>query len=201
MNAFVFMVLFASQAFASGGAVGNGGDAVVCRPSSQNKFNGYYALDYLAKYQSNLDAVPAASIEQALNRIEAGLHAKLPELWPSFREFRNNVFNTRDFTRKHIWEEAAFGLVDLKDEALVERLPENCRAGDKIAVVQAVIRQPPSVAGLPEYKVKYKFVPQVTEALRRQNPVQLSFLIVHEWLWDFSKNVDRNRVINYLLHS
>lgn len=200
MKWLILSLLISHNAHA-GGAVGNGGDAIVCRSSKQNNFAGYYSLDYLAKYQTDLEIIQAKSFDQALDRIEKGLKEKLPELAKNFREYRQNLFNKTDFTKKQIWEESPFGLVDLKDEALVDLLPENCTESGKAYVIQAAIRQPPAISGLPEYKVKYKFVSKVIEELKKQNPVQLSFLVLHEWLWDFSKNVERNRKINYWLHS
>ena len=64
-----------------------------------------------------------------------------------------------------------------------------------------MIRQPSSLSGRPPSTYVYKFVPDLVDQLKSENPIQLSFLLIHEWLWDFSSHVDRNRRINYWLHS
>ncbi len=195
-------LLLAAEAHAvKGNGVGNGGDAVLCRKSAGSVFDGYYSLDFLAQYDPTSLPVAMATLDASLDRIERGLKAKLPALLLSFQEFRLTLFNDRNMTLERIWERAPFGLVDLKDEELVTLLPANCVSGDKAQISQAVIRQPPSVSGLPPGKILYRFVPTVVDQLAQSNPVQLSFLLVHEWLWDFSSNVARNRRINYWLHS
>lgn len=199
--AHAFSNLFSPSFSSAGQEVGNGGDAVFCKPSSANSFNGYYSLDYLSFFSPDAQIVPAETVDQSLSRIEKLLTQKLPTLAQDFKSFRADVFNQTNLGRPHIWEVAPFGLIDLKDEALVTLLPENCRSGDKVNIVQAVIRQPPQVSGLPPTKLLFKFVPQVVNDLKANNPVQLSYLIVHEWLWSFSDNVQRNRRITNWLHS
>jgi hypothetical protein len=196
------IALFVGQAQAlSGNGVNNGGDAVSCRPSTTNSYEGYYSLDYLAQFDPALQAVEVRSLDDSLARMEAGLKAKLPELVPSFLDFKSGLFNETNPRHARFWEKAPFGLIDLKDENLVTRLPENCRDGEKVSIVQAVVRQPPNISGRPLDKFVYKYVPEVVDRLRSTQPIQLSFLILHEWLWDFSSNVERNRRLDYWLHS
>lgn len=201
MKTLVTLITLLTLKSYAGGIVGNGGDAAYCRPSTENKFSGYYSLDYLVQYNPDEPVGTAQSIDSSLERVEKVLREKLPELADNFHEFVINVFNTTNPTKKYYWEKTPFGLVDLKDENLVTQLPKNCRVGDQTEIVQAVIRMNSTVVGLPPDKFLFRFVPEVTEQLQSSNPVQLSFLIVHEWLWNFSDNVDRNRRINYWLHS
>jgi hypothetical protein len=35
----------------------------------------------------------------------------------------------------------------------------------------------------------------------KSQPLQISFLLIHEWLWDFSSNIERNSRINNFIHS
>jgi hypothetical protein len=195
------LLVFSFSAFAAGGAVGNGGDGVFCKPSPGNPFQGYYSLDYLAQFNPAIPLAEAQSLDQSLDRIEKTLRAELPELAASFKVFRDEIFNETDFTKTHIWDRANFGLIDLKDEMLVNKVPENCRNGDQVQIVQAVIRLNKEVSGLPGDKINYKYVPEVVNELRKKNGLQLSFLLVHEWLWSFSSSVERNRRINYWLHA
>ncbi len=197
----LLLLTFTCNLAIAGQEVGNGGDAVKCIASGANSFEGYYSLDYLAKYDAQWPIANYDSLDAILDRIESGLSSKIPHLSRQFKEFRQDLFNETNLARKHHWERVPFGLVDLQDEQMVVQLPENCRQGEKTSIVQAVIRQSPSFSGLPEYKLRFSYVADVVNELKNQNAVQLSFLIIHEWLWEFSNNVERNRTINYWLHS
>lgn len=186
---------------AIGGDVGNGGDAVYCQSSNNNPFSGYYSLDYLVQYQNSDDLVAANSLESSLVRIENLFKKNIPELYESFLLFHKNILNTTDTTQVHLWEKAPFGLVDLKDEKLVNLIPANCLNNGNISIVQAAIRVNSNLSGRPLGFYLYKYVPEVLQNLKMTNPVQASFLIVHEWLWQHSSSVDRNRRVNYWLHS
>lgn len=200
MLLFLFWI-HAGLVHAAGNGVNNGGNAVLCASSTKNAFTGYYSLDFLIQYRPELLPVPVASLNASLDRIEMGLRNRIPELLTSFRDFRAGLFNEDNPKLSRLWEKVSFGLVDLDDQDVVAVLPENCRTDEKISVVPAVIRQSPGVSGRPPGTYIYRYVPQVIEALQSTNPIQLSFLILHEWLWDFSSNVDRNRRIDYWLHS
>ena len=202
MILFLSFILTHEISNAGGFTVNNGGDAVVCQPApAMNQLNGYYSLDFMALFRPEMPPVQVGSVAQSLHRIEAILREKLPELAPSFSEFVGTLFNETQYFQPRIWEKAAYGLVDLKDENFVSIVPVNCQQNGHLMIVQAVIRQDPSALGLPKDKVLYRYVPEVIKNLIHTNPLQLSFLLVHEWLWDFSDNVERNRRINYLLHS
>ena len=202
MKFFLILLLTHSVSWAGGFTVNNGGDAVVCQPAPMlNQLNGFYSLDFMALFRADMPPVQVRSVAESLHRIEKLLHEKLPELAPSFSEFVGTLFNETQYFQPRIWEKAAYGLVDLKDENFVSIVPSNCLQDGHLMIVQAVIRQDPSALGLPKNKVLYRYVPEVIKNLIKTNPLQLSFLLVHEWLWDFSDNVERNRRINYLLHS
>lgn len=197
------LLVVCSPTLWAGQEVGSGGDAVSCTASRDNTFVGTYSLDYLLTYtesNNNQDVVEVPSVEQSLQRIRARLAEKLPEFLESFNEFTQLIRNT-DVLQPRFWEEAPFGLVDIKDENLLHLVPMNCRNGEKVQIVQAIIRQNFLNAGVAGDKTIYRFVPRVFNDLQLNAPVQLSFLLVHEWLWDISHNVDRNRRINRFLHS
>lgn len=198
---FGMLFLFIPFLALAGGYVGNGGDAVLCRADNSNPFSGYYSLDYLAQYQGADELIKVSSLEDSLVRIEDQLKKNIPELYESFKLFHNNLFNVADASQIHLWERAPFGLLDLKDEKLATLIPDNCLDGGRLSVVQAAIRVSPLISGRPLGYYLYKYVPEVVEKLQQTNPIQASFLIVHEWLWQHSDSVDRNRRVNYWLHS
>jgi hypothetical protein len=188
-----------------GGAngVGNGGDVIFCTASDNNFLNGAYSLDYiltLSEMQSDTSNAAVSSWKNSSDRIYKILAEKVPTLADLFNDYRRLVFNTGDYSLKRVWEPAPFGLVDLKDELITSQLPRNCQHDGQYQVVQAAIKQFNSFSGTKD-KIIYKFVPALVNELDERSPLQLSYLLVHEWLWDISTNVDRNRRINRFLHS
>ncbi|HEY8269762.1 MAG TPA: hypothetical protein VIG33_02660, partial [Pseudobdellovibrionaceae bacterium] len=133
-------------------------------------------------------------------RILKILQDKAPTLAPYFKDFRDLVFNT-DYSKTKVWESTPFGLVELDDQNITSLIPENCKKEGKTQLIQAVIREFQSFSGADIGHIIYKFDPKIVDSLDKKSPLQLSFLMVHEWLWDLSQNVDRNRRINRFLHS
>lgn len=203
VSQFVCVVLvvlgFAVTGFSAGGEVGNGGDVITCVASAENSFSGKYSLDFILTSGAN-ELASVSSHTASLARIENIFYNNLPEYYESFRSYVS-LINNRDFSKNRIWESAPYGLIDLKDESIVSLVPSNCTRNGKIEVVQAVIRMNPLFSGTPADTIIYKFVPAIFDELKDDRPLQLSFLLVHEWLWEVSKNVERNRRINHFLHS
>lgn len=187
----------------AGQDVGNGGDVVDCVASSDSPFQGTYSLDYLVTYQEsnlNQDIVKVASISESLGQLRKLLSEKLPEYIQSFDEFSKLILN-KDILKPRIWEEAPFGLIDIHDENLISLVPTNCRVNNTLRITQAVVRQTSYFTGVSDEKLIYKYVPKIFQKLEKESPLQLSFVLIHEWLWDLSHNVDRNRRLNRFFHS
>ncbi len=207
---FLFVFLYSFLAYAEGGHVGNGGNALQCHPSPANHLDGIYSLDYVLTLDSATgdDGLsPVADWSSSAVRLQRLLEEKVPGLAPSFADFVRQLYN-RDYGQNsvwspqtRVWEPAPFGLVKLDDQELVSLLPENCSENGTFKIIQAVVRQRPGSSGAPDSTVVYRYFPQVLDQLNRQSPLQLSFVLVHEWLWDVSRNVDRNRRVNRFLHS
>ena len=107
----------------------------------------------------------------------------------------------QDQSRRHVWEPTDYQLTEINDEdlPLAIEIPVNCRENGKLQLVQAVIRQNPTFTG--SKLIVYKYMPKIFEKLENEKPLQLSFLLIHEFLWSISDNVDRNRRINWFFHS
>jgi len=198
----ILSLIFVSSAEARF-VVGNGGDAIQCQPSNDNKLNGAYSLDYivtLANAQGDDGLTPVSSWKDSAERIYNLLLVKTPTLAPYFREFRETVFN-KDYTKTKIWEPTPFGLVEIDDQNITSLIPANCHKDGKVQITQAVIRQFSEFSGTDKGHIIYKYDPAIVASLDQKSPLQLSMLMVHEWLWDLSQNVDRNRRINRFLHS
>jgi hypothetical protein len=198
MMTFLSSLLIGSPVWAGGVIVGNGGDVLRCGS------DGLFSLDYLLTEGSRVTPsnLPAPqTVQQSLNRIEWLLAQKVPTLLASFRE-HVRLLKNHDFTQTAVWEEAANGLINIQDEEIVNLLPANClNTEGKAELIQAIIREFWVFSGRPEGKTLFKYVPQIYAELETQKPLQLSFLLVHEWLWSISQNVDRNRRVGHFLHS
>jgi hypothetical protein len=184
-----------------GGEVDNGGDVIVCDASGENAFVGYFSLDYLLTYQganSNADVSEVLSAENSLDRIEKILESKSVVLAKSLSTYRRFLSNHSDRSLPRIWEEATFGLTDIKDEDMIRLLPRNCYhrdEEDRIHLIQAVIRE--SRPG----QIIYHYDSQIQIELQSTDSLQLSFLLVHEWLWDHATSARVVRDANRYLHS
>lgn len=55
---------------------------------------------------------------ESRDRILKALDERTPRFAESFREFLTGMENTTDFTQARLWEDAPFGLVDIKDERI-----------------------------------------------------------------------------------
>lgn len=207
---------FASpSARALGGYVGNGGDVVICTPYFENSFNGAYALDFIATYQPSTDAALIKATSAPPNYLQFDpIKMSDPGLagnawWVSiyrklFRVSRDMAEQYRDFVsmiyvgsknRTVFWNDATFGLVDIKDEALAVRIPPNCStpspSGPKL--YQAIIRQ--KLNSLLQFSYDKKLVQSLTSDL------QFSYLMLHEFLWSHTADVETIRFINRFVHS
>jgi hypothetical protein len=156
--------------------VGNGGDVVYCSESStENRFSGYYSYDFLATYNlsnANSDVVQVGSLEASLARVSQVLGRILPERQVEFDEFVRNRNNFSDRKAPRIWLSRPGELIDVQNLPHVRSLPANCRQ-----VYQAVIRYE-----LGE-QIAYEVNPKMLASLE-PHPLQMSFLLVHEFLWE-----------------
>jgi hypothetical protein len=208
VSLFLFPLLISLQAAATGGStVGNGGDFVQCLDSQNEPKYIYKSLDYLLTLDDNGDSdlIESKSLNGTLTEVQKVIDRNFPELTFSFREFLRTLWNS-DVQESRIWEPAAFGVLPIGDEEIGSGhlIPLSCRqkSGETYSVnlVQAIVRlrerfnpdQPKRV---------YAYMSDLIKSVQKSDPVQVSFLLVHEWLWDYSKNVERNRRINRLLHS
>jgi hypothetical protein len=177
------ILLSASLAHA-GGVVGNGGDAAICSPSVANDLAGAYALDFLLEDRKE-PALPAP--ETSMDSLVDALRDPYPGISDGLSRFRDGLFST-DPGGNFVWKAAPDGLVQLDDQKLVELLPPNCRK-----VVQAVIREERPA------QTVFHYDPAIVEQLRAR-PAQLSYLLIHEWLWGYTSDVSVIRDANGIIH-
>jgi hypothetical protein len=206
------LAVSAAPSASAGTKIGTGGDAVRCqRPTEAGQpAEGLYSLDYLLTRSSEFGEPSSTSHwSNSVYRIRRilqvpGFYDAARSLW----EFEQQYLNTTNSNLKYMWEPAPLRLADLKDEKIISSVPANCLdpngfgpEANRIAILQAVIRFEGSEAGRSWDEVLFKYVPEVLDELKETNPVQLSYLLIHEWLWTISDNVVINRRLNSFLHS
>jgi hypothetical protein len=195
-----FFALLAFDPAAAGGdgsLVGNGGDLLFCRQTPNSEFNGFYTLDYVLDYRSQGEFSELALVhswEQSRDRILNNLERISPPMAASFREFALSVFGS---IAQRTWIAADLTTTDVPDEEIDKSLPANCYkdASTELNLAQTVVRR------YGETKVEYLYDQDNLLRLKTERPLQFSFFIVHEWLWDFTTNSRDLRRFNWMLHS
>jgi hypothetical protein len=206
LTAAIVSGLAAPQAARASGTVGNGGDAIVCADVGTS-IKGLYSLDYLLTVGLGGDAAePAASVDASLDRIAQIFwrSRNVPEISTLqffFSEFRRDLYNTTDDARYNFWIASPGGLSFTDDQKIPATLPANCKTDGVPNLTQAFVRTGARFTDHGTETNEYRYVPDVLERLAERDPVQLSFLLVHEWLWNVSHDVVRNREIVRFLHS
>jgi hypothetical protein len=212
------LFLFSIHANA-GGLVGNGGHSVFCKSDPQNRFHGFYDKDYLFSFSadsgfSDDDLRPVTSWESSLREIGAVMSRFLPELTPSFENFRSYAFHKPDGkviqgqVRWWVGVEEELQTVFSKTEFYPDVFPpDNClivgpdfQGPGEIRVpflYQAIVRT--VLLDTKDAKLTlYRYAPKILEQLDQMN---ISFLLVHEWLWDLAQSPEVVRKVNRFLHS
>lgn len=199
---FTLMNVFAGQLALANKEAGNGGDVLKCLKSEQSKFEGLLSLDYLVTYNpmnQNADIVNLKSWKESAARIQGLLTRFAPKKAESWREFVELAENFSDYSKRRIWVAGPTALIRLEDENLVRVIPQNCRvdkAGLPTGILQTVIRQQNGKGGQVRYQIDSEMLSEL-----RSEPTQFSFLMVHEWLWDFFDDASKIREVNRFLHS
>lgn len=196
-----FIVFFSliDASLASGSYVGNGGDTILCKSSPENNFQGHYTLDYLLEFrETNLGPLEIKDFSQTIDRLNLFLGQKYPELLTHFNQFMEAV-KTKQAMHGRLWLEEDSRLIDIEDENIQKLIPINCldeKNGEyRLKLHQTVIRE--SIKD----PIIYHYDKKILEELEAKNPLQYSFFIVHEWLWDLTRDVRSVRSLNWLFHS
>lgn len=199
------LLAFITNSARAGGEAGNGGDVVYCQVSTTNSFVGYYALDYLLTMSSSRDEdiVEIKNwwdhsdwFRRVFNPNQNGIN--MSSYHDAYDDFYFDTYNFQDYLRPHIWIESYFELIDIKDEGIFKKIPENClsrNSSGQPQIIQAVIREKRQKITV------FHYDRNILETLKNSYPLQYSFLLAHEWLWQFTNKPQIIRETNRFLHS
>ncbi len=191
-------ILVATSSAAFADRVRNGGRVTRCSGNSNFQSLDYiFAKEFIDNKKVLLPKV--TSVEQSLERIAGLLIQKLPTLSDSFREFISLIGN-QDPSKKYLWKVSKTGLYELDDEAY-QNIPYQCRKNDKIEIEQAIVRSNTGSSRTKSDQIIFEFDSNIISEMKVNSPQQLSFLLVHEWLWNYTSSFEQNRKVDFLLHS
>lgn len=199
-----FFILFALYflgkfAVAGGVAVGNGGMVARCGMNDH-----FVSLDYLLTYDffgKNVRPLVFNSNTDALLRISALITKKMPKVSSSFEEFVAYLNNESDFSKPYVWVRVyRDDSMYLTDGQNIDHIPTKCRMNSvpQIQFYQAVIRTKRDSSPNANQQIIFYYSHSVFSDI---SALQLSFLQVHEWLWNFTNDVQLIRKLNYFIHS
>ena len=180
----------------------NGGDLVTCRSESGAEFKGSFALDYLVGVSGTPEG--RAALIQEPSSLSTYLLSKVPSAGRDLDEFMSDMWNQIHsqpiWSSKHVWRERRLGLNNLRDEELTSPLPDNCYEGtgpDRVVKLRQIVVREEMPA---TRSIVFNFSRPVFEEIEH-DPMQNSFLMIHEWLWSHADNADVVRNLNWFLHS
>ena len=190
------LVLTTVQVSAKTDGTRGGGNAIRCDDGK------LYAWDFinakLDNVQIDTEFQKAPTAKEILEKISTRLpqiSLQLAFTLDDFRKFNSDLFS-KDSNR--IWIKGHNPLIAVGDEDRT-RIPKSCvaNAGADFKLYQAVIRTQNGAGG----KIRYEYDPDLIAELERTNPLQLSFLYVHEWLRDFLDDSNSITIANQFIHS
>ncbi|MGZ6478241.1 MAG: hypothetical protein ACXWQE_02995 [Bdellovibrionales bacterium] len=182
----------------AGGVVGNGGDSIVCLKLGTN-VPVLLNLDYLLAVENGKTPAPMLSWELSRQRLLGILKANAPELVDSFESFSSSVLGENKFSRPtRTWHILPSDPIRPGQTVPRERLPREC-AEAFIAEFRMVTRYYDETAGHITYK--YSELIHLPEAGETWQVWQFSFLMIHEWLRDFTQDLGQIHSADAFLHS
>lgn len=191
MKTFLLLLMILSlDLYAVSGGGGNGGDVFYCeKDTSLNDFQGDYTLDYLMTEMENSSpkVIKYSRLEDYINYLSALMKSRFTDLAIDFTNFSKSIpVQGYDlYSSQYNWQNGSGELFDIKDENLERIIPGNCHFKS-----QAVIKK----------KNIYFYDGNIFESLPVSKPLQMSYLIVHEWLRNYIVDAQHIRLVNSFLH-
>lgn len=193
-----FLVSISAQARGGGSTdVGNGGMSIECASSPSFRSYDYFVTQHEMRnsFTVNLTLTPAESLQ----RIRALIATKLPAFAASFDEFVGQIQNT-DPSKHYLWIKTD-ELKPIDFDALIDDFHrygiDPCPSGyGSDDLVQVIVRETQPTPQGSQVIFHYD-----THNYSHTTGVQRSFLLVHEWLWNFTDSIASNRRADWLLHS
>ena len=203
LGIFYLTVAFLASNVASasrlGGDSAGGGNAIRCDDGK------LYSWDLINASMASMPIDPELQSAKSARAILAIIAERLasvnPSLAVSLNDFLTLNENALDSSTRRLWLKQVNPLIRLGDEYR-RKIPKTCvaNATEDFQLLQAVIRSTPGESG-ENGKIIYNYDAGVLEKMDENSHVQLSFLYIHEWLRDYTKNPESLLLADQLLHS
>jgi len=199
---FCVFVLPAPSSADTGGVVDNGGGGVACHAGPESPLDGFYALDYALTFDyetGNSDLVEVDSWRTHMWKVMV----RFIELYRFTVEEKGfffiligeirNFIGAAEGDRIHKGRTWVKGSPPPRDGTAKENqlLPANCKNADNKVKIISVVQRLPEFENTPYTKkltrissIQYLYDEATMELLEETNPIQSSFMMMHEWLWD-----------------
>ncbi len=230
MKWILFLIIFLGETnlVFAGGTVENGGDLIVCRDENAPEpppirippinpadpgDGKYFSLDYIYAIGAGSSPSDFASIrdwEDSQGRLVKILSGVSHGLLRSFSRFAEStqqmesLDNDNDLVRKREWSKL-LGLTRYRTNK-IDGIPENClvkqaNGNGTIVKIFSYFRAIIRIEKKSRRSIVYHYNPYFLKSKVMDSPLQLSFIMIHEWLWDYTQDSNVNRSVNNFLHS
>lgn len=191
MTQLIISIFFALSLAWAGQEVGNGGGFAMCADKN------FYSYDFLITQKAPFGALRSGmTSNQHLAHIRNQLLRLQDPLLSSYNEFMSSLFSQLP-GKKFQWFQRN-NLPLLWEPDLDVTLPMHCRKVRKQAATY--FKSYPDTR-----RVDYAYDQNLLKQVEAQpnGGLQVSFLLIHEWLWNFfpRQRFDRLAMLNRLLHS
>jgi len=194
--------------------IGNGGDLIYCSQTSPRVgASGWFVLDFIENRRgAKHNFIQLQNLDEHIVRIGDLVKQHSPELVESWEHYvRSLPFEVSESLKtnelgvsiQREWIKTAQN-ENVEDEN-PSYIPRNCyEPGERNTILlhQVIVRKDSLEEGEELTQVKYHYDEALIEKIG-QKPLQMSMLIVHEWLWDLFPDEESRRLrsANRWLHS
>lgn len=199
-------LLVGTQAFAAGGVVNKGADIVYCVGTNVGP-DSYYSLDYAVEISRGAkpdDFVQVNSWFDSMEKIKGILQqidSRHSDLFSNFMASLEQIFPQKAAVpNERIWRKHKGRPLPVHSIGDVYTIAFGCKFNLPIEKSKGPFYR---VIQRTQYHsaVVYQFDFRVMNPFFHAAPLQTSYLLVHEWLWDVTKDEEINRKLNAFLHS
>lgn len=169
---------------------GGGGYGLICQD------NKYFALDYMVTNSEASVSPRLVGLDemQILNKIQAALEKRIPQMGQSLKKFMLFNRNRLNGSTDEVWMDGEH-LMSLEDHPKL-RLPKRCVTEDgRLKVIPAIVRIQN------ENGTRFYVDTEVMNKLRETGSVQVTFAYIHEWLRAYTDDAQVISEVNSILHS
>ena len=163
---------------------GNGGDKVYCQENTQDyegKIHGHLFLDKLSAYMSGYSN---DEMYQSVAEVISNLKTKIPTLAIDLDKMVQ-AYKAKSRTGAYVWQKVT--PTEINDENLFFKIPDHCEGSLKQVVIRTRYNS---------NRAYFRYNAKQMKNLEKQ----LSWVFVHELLWDHYNNADEIRLVNTFLH-